>query len=467
MDRIREIPSAAAMASVLKINRQRSARGDVPRVAVLTFGCQQNEADSEKLLGMAVAMGYLPTERAEEASLILFNTCAVREHAEQKVLSIIGGFKRVKRERPDTVIGVLGCMAAEEHRVLQLKESYPYVDFTMSPSSIARLPEVLLDRLSGGKRSFHTACLPTVAEGITPYRRGGDRAYVSIMHGCNNFCSYCIVPYVRGRERSRATEDILSEVEGLISSGVREITLLGQNVNSYRDKTDFAGLLGTLADLPGDFLLRFMTSHPKDVSPHLVKVIGEKEKIAPAFHLPLQSGSDRILSLMNRRYDTKKYLETVKALRASRPGITLTSDIIVAFPTETEEDFEKTLDMLRTVRFDMVYSFLYSPRVGTPAAAMDGHLPEGVRTDRMNRLLALQGDIAGEIGKTYIGKTLRVLDEGPSKGDGGRHTGRTDGGKLVHYSPEGTPPGGFKTVHIDRADAYAMYGTLKESEDKK
>ncbi len=467
MECIRLEPNAAAVAAVLAINRERAASGDVPRAAVMTFGCQQNEADSEKLLGLCGMMGYTPTEAVEEASLILVNTCAVREHAEQKVLSIIGGLKRLKKERPDTLIGVVGCMAAEEHRVSLIRTSYPYVDFTMSPSSLATLPEVVLSRLSGGKRSFLTSLEPTVAEGITPYRRGGDRAYVSIMHGCNNFCSYCIVPYVRGRERSRARADILSEVRGLVASGVHEITLLGQNVNSYLDTTDFAGLLGELADLPGDFLLRFMTSHPKDVSPRLIEVIGEKEKIAPAFHLPLQSGSDRILSLMNRRYDTEKYLKTVEALRRARPGITLTSDIIVAFPTETEEDFEGTLDVLRTVRFDMVFSFLYSPRVGTPAAAMEGQLSDEVRADRMRRLLELQGTIAGEIGRTYVGKTLRVLDEGPSKNDPTRHSGRTAGGKLVHYKTDAPSVGGFKTVHIDRADAYAMYGTVKESEDTK
>ncbi len=467
MECIRLEPNAAAVAAVLAINREKVAAGKAVTAAVMTFGCQQNEADSEKLLGLARMMGYTPTEEVEGASLILVNTCAVREHAEQKVLSIIGGLKKIKRERPGVLIGVVGCMAAEEHRVAQLKASYPYVDFTMSPSSLAHLPEVVLERLSGGKRSFLTSVEPTVAEGIAPYRRGGDRAYVSIMHGCNNFCSYCIVPYVRGRERSRAAEDIIAEVRGLIDAGVHEITLLGQNVNSYRDTTDFAGLLSRLADLPGDFLLRFMTSHPKDVSPRLIEVIGEKEKIAPAFHLPLQSGSDRILALMNRHYDTKKYLETVAALRAARPGITLTSDIIVAFPTETEEDFEKTLDILRAVRFDMVFSFLYSPRVGTPAAAMEGQLSEAVRADRMQRLLELQGSIASEIGKTYVGRTLRVLDEGPSKGDPTRHSGRTAGGKLVHYKTGCPSVGGFKTVQIDRADAYAMYGTVKEREDTK
>ena len=466
MEILRGVPDASAIGAVRKLNERRTAEGKRAGVSVLTFGCQQNEADSEKLLGLAASMGYTPVDDPADAALILVNTCAIREHAEQKVLSVIGGLKRYKERDPSVLIGVAGCMTAQEHRVALLKKSYPYVDFTLDPASLSRLPLAVLGRLSGQKRSFLSTDEPTLSEGIEPYRRAGDRAYLSIMYGCNNFCSYCIVPYVRGRERSRASVDILREAEGLVSSGVREITLLGQNVNSYAGDTDFAGLLSRLSEIPGDFLLRFMTSHPKDVSERLIATVGEREKIAPAFHLPLQSGSDRILAAMNRRYDTERYLKTVEALRAARPGIVLTSDIIVGFPGETEEDFEGTLEILRTVRFDMVYSFLYSPRIGTPAATMDGHLSDEVRADRMRRLLDLQTEIAGEIGKTYEGKTLRVLDDGPSKNDKARHTGRTAGGKLVHYDPAGTPAGGFKTVHIDRADAYAMYGTVIESEEK-
>ena len=454
------VSNADALATVREYTARRAAEGRTIGAYVMTFGCQQNEADSEKLMGLAVTMGFLPVTDPGDAALVLVNTCAIREHAEQKVLSIIGGLKKCKEKDPEMLIGVVGCMPAQEHRRQQLLKSYPYVDITLDSASLSRLPEALASRLLGRGRLFLCTDEPTLAEGITPYRTGGHRAWVSIMYGCNNFCSYCIVPYVRGRERSRAAEDIVSEVRGLIEGGVKEITLLGQNVNSYRGDTDFAGLLSRLAKIPGDYLLRFMTSHPKDVSDRLIEVFGRYERIAPAFHLPLQSGSDRILSAMNRRYDTAKYLATVDALRAARPEVVLTSDIIVGFPGETEEDFEGTLDILRTVRFDMVYSFLYSPRKGTPAAEMEGHLPDDVRADRMRRLLELQTEIASEHGKAYLGREVRVLDDGPSKGDPARHSGRTDGGKLVHFPASGEV-GQFKTVLIDRADAYAMYGTVK------
>ena len=461
MKTVTDISHADALAAVREFTARRAAEGRPLGVYVMTFGCQQNEADSEKLMGLAVSMGFLPVDEAKEAALVIVNTCAIREHAEQKVLSIIGGLKRYKEKDPDILIAVVGCMPAQEHRRLQILKSYPYVDITLDPASLARLPEALAARILGRGRHFLFTDEPTLGEGITPFRRGGHRAWLSIMYGCNNFCSYCIVPYVRGRERSRAAEDIIGEAHGLLADGVKEITLLGQNVNSYRGETDFAGLLSRLAEIPGDYLLRFMTSHPKDVSDRLIEAFGRYERIAPAFHLPLQSGSDRILSAMNRRYNTEKYLATVEKLRAARPGVVLTSDIIVGFPGETEEDFEATLDILRTVRFDMVYSFLYSMRKGTPAAEMKGHLPDDVRAERMRRLLDLQTEIAAEHGKAYLGRDVRVLDDGPSKGEPTRHSGRTAGGKLVHFSASGKV-GEFKTVTIDRADAYAMYGTVKQ-----
>ena len=449
----------SAIERVRQINTERAALGKTVGVCVLTFGCQQNEADSESLLGLASMMGYVPVEHPEEASLILVNTCAVREHAEQKVLSVIGTLKRLK-EKGETLIGVLGCMTAEAHRIEELKKSYPYVDFTLDPASLSRLPEAVADRLAGGPRAFLREENPRITEGIEPYRRDVRRASVSIMYGCNNFCSYCIVPYVRGRERSRSAEAIVREVESLVERGAREIMLLGQNVNSYAGECDFASLLDRLASIEGDFLLRFMTSHPKDVSDRLVEVIGKRERIAPAFHLPLQSGSDRILRAMNRRYDTERYLSIVDKLRAARPGIVLSSDIIVGFPGEEESDFEATLEMLRRVRYDMVYSFLYSRRRGTPAATMEGYLSEEVRADRMRRRLATATEIAGEIGKTYEDKTLRVLVDGPSKADKTMLSGRTDGGKLVHFAGDPRDAGEWKYVHIDRADAYAMFGTV-------
>ena len=453
--------AGGAVAAVRAYLAAREAEGKSIGVAALTFGCQQNEADSERLVGLATTLGYTPVADPADAALILVNTCAIREHAEQKVLSVIGGLKHYKRRDPGIIIGVVGCMTAQAHRREQLKLSYPYVDLTLDPASLSRLPEAIAARLAGQPRPFLVTEAPTLHEGITPHREVKHRAWLSVMYGCNNFCSYCIVPYVRGRERSRASEDILAEARTLIADGAREITLLGQNVNSYRGDTDFAGLLTRIAALPGDFIIRFMTSHPKDVSDRLIEVVGREEKVAPAFHLPLQSGSDRILRAMNRHYDTARYLDTVDRLRAARPDIVLTSDIIVAFPGESEEDFAATLSIMERVRFDMVYSFLYSPRRGTPAAEMEGHLPEDVRTARMRRLLDLQTAIASERSAPYVGRTLRVLDDGPSKGDPARHTGRTAGGKLVHFTPAGDTTGQFVTVEIDRADAYAMYATPK------
>ncbi len=434
-------------------------------VYVLTFGCQQNEADSEKLAGQAAALGFIPTDKPEEAGLILINTCAIREHAEQKALSIIGGFKKQKEKDSGLIIGVCGCMTAQDHRIEQLRKSYPYVDFTMDPASLPDLGKAIEERLTGEKRVFVKGGeKPPIKEGAIPCRKERHRGWLSIMYGCNNFCSYCIVPYVRGRERSRHSADILEEARCMIGEGCREITLLGQNVNSYQGDCDFAELLRRICRLPGDFTVRFMTSHPKDVPDELIRVVGEEKKIAPAFHLPLQSGSDRILKAMNRRYDTARYLDIVKKLRRAREGIVISTDIIVGFPGETEEDFCATLELLKAVRFDMVYSFLYSPRKGTPASTMEGQVSDGVKGERMRRLLDTQTEIAASIAKTYLGKTVWVFADSPSKTDETMISGRTDGGKLVHFKGDGDCIGRRLPVQIDRADAYAMYGVIKESE---
>ena len=429
---------------------------------VLTFGCQQNEADSEKLRGMALEMGYRLTDDPEAASLLLVNTCAIREHAELRALSIIGGYKHIREKRPDAVIGVCGCMAAEAHRSDELRRRYPYVSFTLAPGELHRLPERVL-RALGRKRTFEPtdpATYPAPVEGLPAVRTSRHRAWVSIMYGCNNYCTYCIVPYVRGREQSRPSDAVYAEVKELVSRGVRDITLLGQNVNSYRSDCDFAALLRRLSAIPGDFLLRFMTSHPKDVPEELIRAIGECEKIAPHFHLPLQSGSDEVLSRMNRRYSTARYLETVDALRAARPGIALTSDIIVGFPGETDADFEATLDMLRRVRFDMIYSFIYSPRKGTPAATYPDAVPPSVSRERMERLLALQGELAREAAEPYLDTVCRVLVDEPSKdGRKGVMSGRTDTGKLVHFTTENAEIGRYARIRIERAEAFALYGS--------
>ncbi|MBQ8350625.1 MAG: tRNA (N6-isopentenyl adenosine(37)-C2)-methylthiotransferase MiaB [Clostridia bacterium] len=447
-------------------NRRDAENGRIRYVYIQTFGCQQNEADGEKLRGMAEAMGYRYTSDAEQADLILLNTCAVREHAELKALSIIGNCKRLREKNPELIVGVCGCMTARQQRVDQLKKGYPYVTFTLEPASLHLLPLVLCRVMEEKRRRFLLGEDDgEAAEGVPVARTHKHRAYVSIMYGCNNFCTYCIVPYVRGRERSRESELVVAEVKELVEDGCRDITLLGQNVNSYKSDCDFAGLLEKLCALPGDFLLRFMTSHPKDVSDRLIEVMAKHpHRMAPHFHLPLQSGSDRILAAMNRRYTTEHYLGIVDRLRAAMPHVTLTSDIIVGFPGETEEDFAATLDMLRRVRFDMVYSFLYSPRSGTPAAEREeDFVPDDVKGERFSRLLALQDEIALEANRRYEGETLRVLTDSISRGDSHMYSGRTAAGKLVHFPATQDAIGQFVFVKIERADPYALHGAIVDA----
>ncbi len=437
--------------------------GKSKKVFVLTFGCQQNEADSEKLAGMSIDMGYTVTKDPQEADLILVNTCAIREHAEKKALSIIGQYKHIKAKRPETMIAVCGCMVVQDHRAEEIKFRYPYVDFIFGTSSLHRFPKLLFDKTTRGKRLYcpqeSEFC---VAEGLRIERESDYRAWVSIMYGCNNFCSYCIVPYVRGRERSREMKEIVAEVRDLAARGYKDITLLGQNVNSYAKDSefdyDFADLMAELSKIEGDFLLRFMTSHPKDASKKLIDTMAQNPKIARHFHLPMQSGSDEILAKMNRRYDTAKYLETVDYLRETIPGITITTDIIVGFPGETEEDFEGTLNMLRRVKFDMIYSFIYSPRKGTPAAEMECQIPDSVKSERFNRLLALQNEIALELNQKEVGKTLRVLCDGISKNNDKVYSGRTEGNKIVFFDGEPCDTGKYLDIKIERAEAFALYG---------
>ena len=429
---------------------------------VLTFGCQQNEADSEKLAGLSETMGYEIVDAPEKADLIVVNTCAIREHAEQKALSIVGQYKHLKVKNPSLVIAVCGCMVTQEHRKDDIKFRYPYVDFVFGTSSIHRFPQLLCDKLSRGKRLY---CPEEkeylVAEGLPIRRESTYRAWVSIMYGCNNFCSYCIVPYVRGRERSREMGPIVEEVKELVARGYKDITLLGQNVNSYGKDSgypyDFADLLAELDKIEGDFYLRFMTSHPKDADRKLIDVMANSRHIARHFHLPMQSGSDKILKAMNRHYDTARYLDIVRYLREKMPDVTITSDIIVGFPGETEEDFDGTLNMLRTVGFDMLYSFIYSPRKGTPAAEME-QIPREIQNARFDRLLALQGEIAKEKNQPLVGKPLRILCDGVSKHNPALYSGRTEGNKIAFFegSPEDT--GNFVTFVADRADAFALYG---------
>ncbi|MBQ8509947.1 MAG: tRNA (N6-isopentenyl adenosine(37)-C2)-methylthiotransferase MiaB [Clostridia bacterium] len=454
------------IAAVCRINDAKLTR---PGCFIRTFGCQQNEADSERYAGLAESMGYEIVDAPEKASLILINTCAVREHAEMRAMSITGQFKHLKAANPDLIIGMCGCMVSQEHRLNQIKGGFPYIDFLLGAGMMHRLPELVHSRMNKDKRSFlldePEGCL---AEGL-PVRRESDiKAWVSIMYGCNNFCTYCVVPHVRGRERSRARADILAEVKELIADGCREITLLGQNVNSYGkdlgSEYDFADLVSEICELDGDFILRFMTSHPKDASQKLIDAMASHEKCARQFHLPLQSGSARVLTAMNRRYTPESYLSTVEALRAAMPDIAISSDIIVGFPGETDEEFAETLAMLERVRFDMVYSFIYSPRALTPAASMDGQISAEVKSARMNALLNCQNAISLERNLAAVGSVQRVLLEGASKSDESMLTGRADSNKLVHIPRAGADAlvGRFVDVRITRAETFALFGELAD-----
>ena len=428
-----------------------------------TFGCQQNEADTEKIRGMLTDLGMRLTEDPSAADVIIINTCAIREHAELKALSILGHFKALKREKPELIVGVVGCMAAEPKRQTMIKEHFRYVTFTLEPSLLHRLPTVLYSAIKNGGRHFvlGEGCTEAV-EGIPQARVSDFRAWVSIMYGCNNFCTYCIVPYVRGRERSRDSAAVIEECRELVRGGIKEITLLGQNVNSYRADVDFAGLLEKIALIEGDFIIRFMTSHPKDVSPRLIEVMRlYNGKIAPSFHLPLQSGSDRILKAMNRTYTREKYLVTVDALRTAIPEISITTDIIVGFPGETEEDFQGTMDVLRTVKFDSVFSFIYSPRAGTVASKMEYNLDKETTGRRMRTLLDAQTEISAQKNLVLVGTSQRVLVEGRSKKEeADTYTARTAGGKRVHFSSETDVTGQFVTVKIERAGAFDLFGSV-------
>ena len=445
--------------------------GRMRRYFIETFGCQQNEADSERLAGMAEEMGYAHADKPEDADLILVNTCAVREHAEKRAFSVTGQYKHLKEKNPELVIGVCGCMVSQETRKEKVRHSYPYVSLLFGTSMLYRFPEILDAYLTTGKRQFFLDAGDdgNIAEGIPVCRADKKRAWVSIMYGCNNFCTYCIVPYVRGRERSRRPEAVLEEVRTLALGGCREITLLGQNVNSYGrdlpDGWDFPRLLEAVCAVPGDFRVQFMTSHPKDASERLFDVMAAQPKIAHRMHLPLQSGSDRVLAAMNRRYTAEDYLKKLDYLREKIPDITVTSDIIAGFPTETEAEFEETLDIVRRVGFDQLFTFIYSPRTGTPASLLE-QIPEDVKQDRLKRLIDLQNAIALEKNEAMVGGIFSVLVEGRSRTDASVFAGRTEGGKIVHFAADDSQTGSVVRVKITRAGNFNLYGTITDENDK-
>ena len=437
-------------------------QGLTPKAYVETYGCQQNEADSEKLRGLLAQCGYSIAQEAEGADVVVMNTCAIREHAEQRVFGNLGALTHTKRRHPGQKIFLCGCMAGEEKVVTRIKGSFPHVDGVFSTHHLWQFPEILWNVLSKRKRQFFVDDEPgSIAEGIPQIRSSGLKAWVSIMYGCNNFCTYCIVPYVRGRERSRQPECILEECRTLIESGVKDITLLGQNVNSYGKDldrgVDFADLLAQIAQLPGQFLIRFMTSHPRDASAKLFDTMARYPKIAKQLHLPFQSGSSRVLKAMNRHYDRETYLEKVNYAKAVMPDLVLTSDVIVGFPGETEEEFEETVSLIQQVHYDSLFTFIFSPRAGTPAAKMEDPTPKEEKNRRFDRLCAVQNGISEEIHRGYIGTTQRCLADGK---DGELLTARTEGGRLVRFAGDETLIGSFLDLRITGATTWSLTGEL-------
>lgn len=435
----------------------------LPKACVHTYGCQGNVADSERIKGQLVAMGYELTESREEADFVLFNTCAVREHAEDRVFGNVGALKPIKAEKKGMIIALCGCMMQQEHVAERIKRSYPYVNLVFGTFAIYRLPELMYKVLSTGKRVFEITENPTdLAEGLPVHRDKSFKAWLPIMYGCNNFCSYCVVPYVRGRERSRLPQAVIKEAKELIASGVKEITLLGQNVNSYGKTNDdgvrFPQLLRMINALEGDFKIRFMTSHPKDCTPELLDAMAECEKCSRHLHLPFQSGSNRVLKEMNRGYTREQYLELIRYARKVMPDISITSDIIVGFPGETYEEFCDTLSLIKEVKFTSLFTFIFSLRRGTKAEKMDDPIPYEEKSRWFTELLKVQEEIACERSKAMIGKTYRVFIEDETKEANGMVTGRTDGNINIDFPGDKSLIGTYANVRITKALNWILTG---------
>ncbi len=423
-----------------------------PAAYVHSFGCQQNVNDGEKIKGVLLQAGFNLTENVQEADLVVFNTCAVREHAQQRVYGNIGALKKLKTEKPKLLIAIGGCMVQQKDVVDKLHQSFPYVDLVFGVNGIDKLPDLIAQRIRGKKRVLGDPVERyDIVENLPIHRDSTFKAWLPIMYGCDNFCSYCIVPFVRGRERSRKPEDILSEFRSLVQSGYKEITLLGQNVNSYgkglEKKIDFADLLAMLAEQEGDFRIRFMTSHPKDASRKLIDTIASHEKICNNLHLPVQSGSDRILIQMNRKYDVAQYKGLIDYARRTVPRMTFSSDIIVGFPGETEEDFEQTMELVRQIRYVQLFTFIFSRRGGTRAALLPDATPHKVKAERLSRLLRLQEEISREEAAALTGASLRVLVEGPGRGEG-ELAGRLDNNLVAEFVGDSRLIGQFVEVRI-------------------
>lgn len=430
-----------------------------------TWGCQMNEEDSEKLSGMLKRVGYTKTENKEDAGIILFNTCCVRENAENKVFGNLGSLKHLKKENPDLIIGICGCMMQQEGMADKILKKFPYVNIVFGTHNAYKFPEYLNRVKTEGvqiKEIFNKET--DIVEGLPIDRESNVKAFVTIMYGCNNFCTYCIVPYVRGRERSRKPEDILNEVRELVAQGYKEITLLGQNVNSYgkglEEDVDFAKLLRMINEIEGLERVRFMTSHPKDLTHDVIMAIKECDKLCEQIHLPVQSGSNSILKKMNRHYTKEYYLDLIKKIKEEIPGVTLTTDIIVGFPGETEEDFQETLELVKEVGYSSAFTFIYSRRNNTPADMMLNQVSEEDKHHRFNRLIAAVNERVIAQNKAEEGNILEVLVEGNSKNDAEKLTGRTRTGRLVNFTGENVNVGELVNVKITRAQNFSLIGEV-------
>lgn len=437
-----------------------------PKLYVHSFGCQQNVNDGEKIAGVLCDVGFSMCDRAADADMIVFNTCAVREHAEQRVFGNVGALKALKEENPKLMIAVCGCMTQQKSVVDKFRKSYPFVDIVTGVNKIDLLPKLLCDRIAKRRRVLQAPDdRPDIIEGMPLQRGCSFRAWLPIMYGCDNFCSYCIVPYVRGRERSRTPADVLAEFKTLVEQGYKEITLLGQNVNSYgkglEEKTDFADLLNLLCTVPGDYQIRFMTSHPKDASRKLIDTIAAQDHLCKHIHLPVQSGSDRILKEMNRHYTVAQYMDLVNYAKEKIPGVTFSSDIIVGFPGETEEDFQATLDLIQQVKYMQLFTFIYSKRTGTIAAKLPDPATHAEKAARMDRLLKLQDSIAFPMIAAMAGQTVKVLVEAAGRTPGTLN-GRLDNNLVVEFPAEESLIGQYANVRLTGSRAALLVGELAE-----
>ncbi len=441
---------------------------DKPLACVVTYGCQQNVADSERIKGMLEEMGYGFTDKRQEAKLVIFNTCAVREHAEDRVFGNVGALKKYKLQNPDVIIALCGCMMQQEHIVKRIKESFEFVDLVFGTHVVHRLPELLFKALTRRRRVFELPDMDgVIAEGIPVKRDNDRRAFLPIMYGCNNFCSYCIVPYVRGRERSRKAEDIEAEFQQLVSEGYREIMLLGQNVNSYgkdlEPRINFSQLLRRLNSLDGDFRITFMTSHPKDCTRELIETMAECDKVATHLHLPFQSGNDRILKAMNRGYTREQYLSLINyAKELMGDELSITSDIIVGFPGETYEEFLDTKSLVEEIGATSLFTFIYSKRVGTPAAELEDNVPHEEKTKWLGELLELQEKISAKQMKLHAGKTFKCFVYGKGKLGDNYLAARTDGNLIIEFEGGERLIGTFRNIKVIEPLTYVLRGEIEK-----